>query len=152
MWTEDRPFSASPGWRWICQGTAGMMTTVQTIYIADDDPVLLKGLNVALKGKGYAVRTASDGPALLSLLETERPDLLLLDVMMPGMSGLDVLQRIRGDGRWSDLPVLMVTAVPEAAVQAETEACGGTEVIPKPFRLADLLARIESRLPDRPRD
>lgn len=118
----------------------------RTIFVADDDPVLLRGLDVALKGHGYTVRTALDGPELLSLMERERPDLLLLDVMMPGMDGVEVLRRIRDDGRWSDLPVMMVTAVADSGVREEAARCGPADVVPKPFRLNDLLATIDARL------
>ncbi|HEX7052286.1 MAG TPA: response regulator transcription factor [Longimicrobiales bacterium] len=116
------------------------------IYVADDDAALRRGLDVALKGRGYAVRTAPDGPALLSLVEAECPDLIVLDVMMPGMSGIDVLRHLRRDGRWRDLPVMMVTAVPDAEVHAEARDGGAAEVLPKPFRLRDLVARIEARV------
>ncbi len=117
-----------------------------TIFVADDDPALLRGLDIALQGKGYAVRTAPSGPELLSLLESERPDLLVMDVMMPGMSGLEVLRRIRADDRWAELPVMMVTAYPHADVREEAWQRGAGEVVPKPFRLEDLLERIERRL------
>jgi two-component system sensor histidine kinase ChiS len=120
-----------------------MATMAPTIFIADDDAALLNGLHLALKGKGYAVRTASSGAALLSLLELERPDLLLLDVIMPGMTGVEVLTRIRRDGRWTDLPVVVVTAVPDAAVHAVVDRDEAADVMPKPFRLHELLARIE---------
>jgi DNA-binding response OmpR family regulator len=123
-----------------------MSKVPHTIFIADDDPALLRGLNIALQGHGYAVRTAEDGAAILSMLEVERPDLLLLDVMMPGMSGLEVLRRIRGDDRWSDLPVVMVTAVPDEVARAGAGSGVDAEVVPKPFRLAELLRRIEARL------
>jgi len=117
-----------------------------TIFVADDDPTLLKGLNRALSGRGYNVRTAPNGPALLSLLETASPDLVVLDIMMPGMSGLEVLRRVRGDARWSELPVMMVTALTDAAVTAAAWERGASDVIPKPFRLNDLVSRIEARL------
>ncbi|HLU24285.1 MAG TPA: response regulator [Longimicrobiales bacterium] len=117
-----------------------------TIFVADDDPTLLKGLNRALSGRGYNVRTAPNGPALLSLLETARPDLLVLDIMMPGMSGLEVLRRVKGDARWSELPVMMVTALTDAEVTAAAWERGASDVIPKPFRLNDLVSRIEARL------
>src|SRR5690606_40849546 len=81
--------------RVVVPGPSRMSTT---IFVADDDPVLLRGLDVALQGQGYAVQTAPSGPELLSLLEEgSSPDLLVLDVMMPGMSGLEVLRRIRED-------------------------------------------------------
>lgn len=118
----------------------------RTIFVVDDDPILLRGLDVALKGHGYTVRTALDGPQLLSLLEEECPDLLLLDVMMPGMDGVEVLRRIRSDSRWSDLPVMIVTAVADAKVRAEAERRGPADVVPKPFRLQELLSTIADRL------
>jgi CheY-like chemotaxis protein len=121
-----------------------MATMARTIYVADDNSALRDGINRALQARGYMVRAASDGPELLSLLEEERPDLLLLDVMMPGMSGLEVLRRIRADRRWSDLPVLLVTAAAGAEVVGVDSA---PAVIPKPFRLAELLYQIELRLP-----
>ncbi|HEX6940397.1 MAG TPA: response regulator [Longimicrobiales bacterium] len=117
-----------------------------TIFVVDDDPALLRGLDIALQGRGYAVRTAPSGRALLDLLETERPDLLVMDVMMPGMSGLEVLKRLRSDARWAELPVMMVTAYPHADVKEEAWQGGAGEVVPKPFRLEELLERIERRL------
>jgi two-component system response regulator MtrA len=116
------------------------------IFIADDDPLLLEGLSRALSGRGYTVRTAPDGPRLLSLMEHERPDLVVLDIMMPGMSGLDVLRRVRDDGRWPTVPVMMVTALTDAAVMESARNDGASDVIHKPFRLKDLVARIEDRL------
>lgn len=132
---------------------AGAMTETseRTIFVADDDPVLLRGIDIALQVRGYAVRTAPNGPELLSLLETESPDLLVLDVMMPGMSGLEVLRRIRADDRWADLPVMIVTACPESRVCEEAQQCGAGEIIPKPFRLDELMEQIERRLAGRPR-
>lgn len=123
-----------------------MATLARTIYLADDNSALRNGLNRALQARGYMVRAACDGSELLSLLEEERPDLLLLDVMMPGMSGLEVLRRIRADERWSDLPVLLVTAAAGAEAGLEPVA-GAPDVIPKPFRLSELLRRIELHLP-----
>ncbi|HEX7090051.1 MAG TPA: response regulator [Longimicrobiales bacterium] len=116
------------------------------IFIADDDPLLLEGLSRALSGRGYTVRTAPDGPQLLSLMERESPDLVVLDIMMPGMSGLDVLRRVRDDGRWPTVPVMMVTALTDAVVTESARNDGASEVIYKPFRLRDLVARIEDRL------
>lgn len=117
-----------------------------TIFVVDDDPALLRGLDIALQGRGYAVRTAPSGPELLELLESESPDLLVLDVMMPGMSGLDVLHRLRADERWAELPVMMVTAYPNADLSEEATRGGVGDVVSKPFRLEELLERIERRL------
>jgi len=123
-----------------------MATLARTIYLADDNPAFRQGLFLALRARGYAVRTAADGEEVLELLESGRPDLMLLDVMMPGMNGLEVLARVRADRRWSDLPVLLLTA----AAGAETwRVNGGSEtlqVLAKPIRLEELLRRIEGCL------
>lgn len=117
-----------------------------TIFVADDDPILLRGLDVALSRRGHAVRTAAGGRALLELLETERPDLLVVDLMMPEMDGLEVLRELRATGRCSDVPVLVVTAAGDAGIAGAASRCGAAEVIAKPFRLQDLVRRIESCL------
>lgn len=117
-----------------------------TIFVADDDPALRRGLDLALQCRGYAVRTAPNGPKLLEMLEVERPDLVVLDVMMPGMSGLEVLRRVREDARWARLPVMMLTAYPHVEVVQEASKRGAGEVIPKPFSLDRLVSEIEQRL------
>ena len=83
-----------------------------TILVADDNPILLQGLSRALVAAGYRVHTVSSGAAIFPFLERAPalPDLLLLDVMMPGMTGLDVLRRLGEDPRWSALPVILITA------------------------------------------
>lgn len=125
-----------------------MRDGTRKIFVADDDPVLLRGLDLALTGRGYEVRTALSGARLFELLESDRPDLLVLDVMMPGMSGLEVLRRIRGDGRWPNLPVMVVTARSDAVVVREAREGGAADVVGKPFRLRDLVGKIEQRLGD----
>lgn len=114
------------------------------IYIAEDNPILLQGLQRAMSAYGYDVTIAHDGPTLLAALEAgdARPDVLLLDLMMPGMSGLEVLSSLRDDVRWRELPVILITAATAeelAGTEAEQE---GVDVLLKPFRLGDLLERV----------
>lgn len=123
-----------------------MATLGRTIYLADDNSAFRQGLYRALQARGYAVRTAADGEGLLALLESGRPDLMLLDVMMPGMSGLDVLARVRADQRWSDLPVLLLTAAAGAESWDNGADSGTIQVLAKPIRLEELLRRIEGCL------
>lgn len=119
-----------------------------TVYIAEDNPILLQGLARALTANGYSVTTAEDGAVMLGLLagaETP-PDLLLLDVMMPGMTGLEVLQQLRADPRWSALPVMLITAASDESLPTSARQNGAVDVLIKPFRLGELLARIQSHI------
>jgi len=119
-----------------------------TIYVADDNPILLQGLERALTANGYAVQTAESGPELLGMLEMAEgpPDLLLLDVMMPGMSGLDVLRTLHEDARWSDLPVVLITAANDEQLPVSALQHGAVDFLTKPFRLGELLARVDAHV------
>jgi CheY-like chemotaxis protein len=116
-----------------------------TIFIAEDNPILLQGLDRALSANGYTVETAADGVEIMERLSaaTTRPDLLLLDVMMPGMNGVEVFEALHSDPRLADLPVMLITAAigdpPPVALPDPKKV----EVLIKPFRLHDLLTRIE---------
>ena len=118
-----------------------------TVYIAEDNPILLQGLERALTSNGYNVDTAPDGQSLIELLnEAPLPDILLLDVMMPGMSGVEVLDTVRADPRTAELPVVLITAAAEEVVPGSMLQGREVEVLVKPFRLNELLARIESHV------
>jgi DNA-binding response OmpR family regulator len=116
-----------------------------TVFIAEDNPILLQGLGRALSANGYVVETAEDGSSMLSLLAeaAHPPDLLLLDVMMPGLSGFDVMQQLRADERWADLPVVLITAATDEAFPVSAMRSGAADVLIKPFRLSELLERID---------
>jgi len=114
------------------------------IYIAEDNPILLQGLERALTANGYSVATAADGREMLNLLrDAPLPDILLLDVMMPNVSGIDVLDAVRSDPRTAHLPVMLITAAAEELVPGSTLQERGVDVLLKPFRLNELLSRIE---------
>jgi CheY-like chemotaxis protein len=114
------------------------------VYIAEDNPILLQGLERALTANGYGVATAGDGREMLDLLRNRPlPDILLLDVMMPGMSGIDVLDAVRADPRTANLPVMLITAAAEELIRAPTLNTRAVDVLMKPFRLNELLTRIE---------
>lgn len=125
---------------------SSMESGTVTVFIADDNPVLLQGLDRVFSSNGYTVRTAGDGVSLLDLLEQSSvaPDLLLLDVMMPGMSGFDVLEALQRDARWTDLPVMLITAASDEALPVSAMRGGATDFLTKPFRLGELLARAEA--------
>lgn len=121
--------------------------TPTSVYIAEDNPILLQGLERALLSSGYDVRAADGGQALLDLLEEPNlPDILVVDVMMPGMSGLEVLETVRANPRTATLPVMLITAAAEEVLPAAKMAGNHVDLLMKPFRLNDLLSRIEENV------
>jgi two-component system cell cycle response regulator len=116
------------------------------ILVVDDDEALLKTVSWILKEHGYDVMAVPGSRLLLEQLETSVPDLLLLDIMMPDLDGFEVLERIRGDDRWRDLPVLMISAMPPEEAAVRTLGLGASDFVPKPFRVRELLARIQAQL------
>src|SRR5690606_4865344 len=114
-----------------------------TVYIAEDNPILLQGLERALTSNGYEVRTAEGGRALLELVEGDLPDIMLIDVMMPGMSGIEVVEALRANNRTAELPVMLITAAAEEMLPAPRREGDRIDLLMKPCRLNDLLSRIE---------
>jgi len=118
--------------------------TPAKILVVDDTPQNVKLLADLLRAKGYEVVTAASGPEGLERLAAERPDLVLLDVMMPGMSGYEVCQRIRSDPSTGILPVVMVTALDPAQERIKGLDVGADDFLTKPVNHAELLARVRS--------
>jgi two-component system, cell cycle response regulator len=116
------------------------------IVVADDDQALLKTLVYILRGQGHAVIPVVGGERLIEVLETERPDLLMLDIMMPKVDGLELLERIRSDPAWEDLPVLMISSMPPEEATQRSLGLGADDFVSKPFRVRELLARVDARL------
>ncbi|HEX8245822.1 MAG TPA: diguanylate cyclase, partial [Longimicrobium sp.] len=119
-----------------------------TVFVADDNPSILQGLDRALTARGYDVRTAATGGAVLRLLNeySRTPDLVLLDVMMPELSGIDVLRALRRDDRWADVPVVLITATNDGALPVSALRDGAVDFLTKPFRLDELLARVDAHV------
>ena len=120
--------------------------TAQTILIVDDNPVVVKLIEELLKRAGYRIKTVSSGDEALAALADIIPDLILLDVDMPGKSGLTICQTIKKDPRTSDIPVLFVTARAEREDIIGGFAAGGQDYIIKPFTRAELLARVQTHM------
>lgn len=114
------------------------------ILLIDDDPSLQLALSHVIRREGYAFVYASSGEEGLELLEREKPDLLLLDVMMPGMNGYDVCQSMREQGR--RIPVIFLSAKGDIVDKSIGFKAGGDDYLVKPFNNSELLLRIEAHL------
>jgi len=117
---------------------------VPRILIVDDEPEMLRGLEDNLQFEGYQTVTAGDGRKGLALALSEAPDLILLDVMMPGMSGWDLCRELRRRGL--DVPVIMLTARGEEVDRVLGLELGADDYVTKPFSLRELMARIRAVL------
>ncbi|MBI1967413.1 MAG: diguanylate cyclase [Gemmatimonadetes bacterium] len=116
------------------------------ILVADDDQSLVRTLSWILKENGYEVITAPGGEGLLVKLEEAKPSLLLLDIMMPKVDGLQLLERLKSDHRFRDLPVLMISSMPPEEATVKALGLGAADFISKPFRVRELLARVEAHI------
>ena len=122
------------------------MNTPPKILVVDDTARNVKLLADVLTVKGYAVVTASSGQEALSKIDADPPDLVLLDVVMPEMSGYEVCQAIRGNGATKMLPVVMVTALDPSVERVKGIEAGADDFLSKPINQAELLARVKSLL------
>lgn len=117
------------------------MTTTPRILVVEDDPSVRGLLQTLLSTEGYDVITASDGLAGLVKANAQRPSLILLDVMMPDLGGIRVLEELHQDPVLANVPVVVVTGKLEA-IPALADQLGENSVFAKPFSVADLLARV----------
>jgi DNA-binding response OmpR family regulator len=122
------------------------------ILVVDDEPEILRMLEKSLKAEGYAVDTARDGREAEQKLKGPRPDLVLLDAMLPHVHGFELCNRIKGDARLRAVPVVMMSAVYRGwrFAQDAREAFGADDYLEKPFHLADVLRRVHQRLENPP--
>src|SRR3954452_15983912 len=111
------------------------------VLVVEDDPSVRGLLQTLLSAEGYDVGTASDGLAGLVKASSRRPSLILLDLMMPDLGGIRVLEELRGDPALADVPVIVVTGKIDA-VAAMKQILGEDSVFAKPFGVAQLLARV----------
>ncbi len=114
------------------------------ILVIEDDPSILLGLRMNLSKVGYSVRTATDGHAGLAELARKRPDLLVLDLMLPGVDGLEILRQIRESD--PTLPVVVLTALGSETDKVRGLDLGANDYVTKPFSVAELQARVRAAL------
>jgi DNA-binding response OmpR family regulator len=117
-----------------------------SILVADDEPNIVLALEFVLGEAGYRVRVAHDGQEALDAIAAELPDLMLLDVMMPRVSGYEVCQRVRENPAWRSLRVLMLSAKGRAVEIEKGLALGADGYVTKPFALDELLAEVARQL------
>jgi len=115
----------------------------QTILVVDDEEAISEAVRARLESEGYRVVVAGDGPQAIAMCAAVHPDLVVLDLMLPGMDGLEVCKEIQKDG-W--VPVLMLTARTEEADKVAGFAVGADDYLTKPFSLRELAVRVQAIL------
>ena len=118
----------------------------QTILIVDDEAINLKLVKAYLLKEGYHFITASDGEEALTVVNDTIPDLILLDVMMPGFDGFEVCRRLKSKKRFQKIPIIMVTALTETEHKIKAMEVGADDFISKPLDRIELLIRAKSLL------
>ena len=116
------------------------------VLIADDEPNIVTSLEFLLRQKGYDVRVASAGDEALRAVAEFGPELVLLDVMMPRMSGYDVCQKIRENPAWHGIRIIMLSAKGRDVEVTKGMAVGADAYVTKPFSTKDLVARVQQML------
>ena len=116
------------------------------ILIADDEPNIVVSLEFLMKQKGYAVKVVTDGEAALQAVGEFGPDLILLDVMMPRMSGYDVCQRVRENPAWAGIRIIMLSAKGRDVEVNKGMAVGADAYVTKPFSTKELIAQVAQLL------
>ena len=119
------------------------MTNGARMLVVDDEPQIRRSLQVNLERSGYAVETVESGEDALSSFHNRRPDVVILDLIMPGMGGVEVVRRIRES---STVPIIVLSAMGEEARKVEALELGADDYMTKPFGMDELLARIHSLL------
>jgi two-component system OmpR family response regulator len=136
--TADHPTAHAPA------RPTSWTTPEARLLVVDDEPNIRELLSASLRYAGFEVMTAADGPQALALADSFRPDLVVLDVMMPGLDGFGVVRRMRESGRHT--PVLFLTARDAAEDKVSGLTLGGDDYVTKPFSLDEVLARIRAVL------
>lgn len=121
-------------------------STKAEILLVDDKPENLRLLSTMLEEQGYEVREAINGNQALKSTQASPPDLILLDINMPGLNGYEVCQRLKADPTTSHIPVIFISAQDEAWDKVKAFSAGGVDYITKPFKVMEVLARIETHL------
>ncbi len=117
-----------------------------TVLIVDDTPANIAVLFNYLNGNGYTGLVACDGSSAIEQARYARPDLILLDIIMPGMNGFETCQRLKADTKTRDLPVIFLSALSETIDKVRGFKLGAVDFVNKPFKEEELLARVHSHV------
>jgi len=117
------------------------------VLVVDDDPVIIRLLEVNFEMEGFAVRIAADGQEGLDAARAERPDVIVSDVMMPKLSGIELVTALRGDPVTASIPVILLSAKAQASDIRAGLAAGADDYVTKPFEPLDLVDRVLKLLP-----
>ncbi len=112
------------------------------VLLIEDEPNIIEAITYLLRQDGWSVTAQSDGARAIEMVRTTEPDLLILDVMLPGKSGFEILQELRATDDTSDLPILMLTAKGQARDREEAAVFGASSFMTKPFSNADMLKAV----------
>lgn len=116
------------------------------VLVVDDEPNIVLSLEFLMEQAGFAVVTAEDGEQALARVNDSQPDLLLLDISLPGMSGFDVLERLRSEAATAQLPIIMLTAHGRDVEREKGMALGADDYITKPFSTQSLVEKVKALL------
>jgi DNA-binding response OmpR family regulator len=116
------------------------------VLLVEDDPVILRLLEVNFELEGYEVLSAHDGAEGIEMAKAQRPDLVISDIMMPNVSGIELVEALKGDGDTSGIPIILLSAKAQSAdVKAGMEA-GADDYVTKPFEPLELVERVQALL------
>ncbi|MCK2182919.1 response regulator transcription factor [Halomonas getboli] len=116
------------------------------VLVVDDEPNIVLSLEFLMQQAGFEVMTAEDGETALTRVAETRPDLVLLDISLPGIGGFDVLERLRADPDLARLPVIMLTAHGREVEREKGLALGADDYVTKPFSTRELVERVKALL------
>src|SRR5438552_3909427 len=144
--TQDNPSTGSPAVQVEPNPNNESFLPQSTVLIVDDNPQNVELLQAFLESLPVRIVTAVDGIDALAKVDAENPDLILLDIMMPHMSGFQVCKRLKTDPRTKDIQILMVTALNELGDIEQASECGTDDFVSKPVNKFELLTRVKSLL------
>src|SRR5712692_11395698 len=119
----------------------GRLDRVTRVLVVDDEPQILRALRINLRVRGYEVDTAASGTQALEMAARHPPDLVILDLGLPDLDGVDVIGGLRG---WTDAPIIVLSGRADSADKVEALDAGADDYVTKPFGMGELLARIRA--------